>query len=113
MVFAMNKLRELREDSDMTLAAVGAAVGTSAMSISYYERGERSLTEDFINKFCTLYGVTSDYLLGRSTWRTPVVSKEDSILLATYRAAPVEIRNIVDAALEPYKARASADSAAS
>lgn len=109
----MNRLRELREDADMTLASVGEAMGTSAMSISYYERGERSLTDDLIDKFCELYGVTSDYLLGRSAWKTPVVSELDTELLMTYHAAPAEIRAIVDTALAPYKAGRSADSAAS
>ena len=109
----MNRLRELREDHDLTLAAVGEVIGATATAVGRYETEKRALTAELIQKFCAFYGVTADYLLGLSAWKAPAVSKTDTALLSAYHAAPPEIRNIVDAALEPYKARASADSAAS
>ena len=109
----MNRLKELREDKDMTQEAVGRFLGVSKMAVSRYERGGASIPNDLIVQLCSFFGVTADYLLGVSAWKVPAVSKTDTALLSAYHAAPPEIRNIVDAALEPYKARASADSAAS
>lgn len=51
--------------------------------------------------------------LGLSRQPDPAASELDSALLAAYHAAPAEIRTIVDTALDPYKAKLSADSAAS
>lgn len=98
----MNRLRDLREARDMTLADVAKLIGSSSNSISNYERGNRSLTPDLINKFCDLYGVTSDYLLGLSDHPHPALSDSDAEFLNAYYAAPEEIRDIVDAALAPY-----------
>lgn len=107
----MNRLRDLREDRDLTQAELGEAIGVSMMAISYYEREVRALTPDLINKFCDFYGVTADYLLGRSNRSQPVVSESDTAVLAAYHAAPLEIRKIVDAALEPYKEEQDAGTA--
>lgn len=109
----MNRLRAIREEQQLRQEDVAAAIGVHFTTISKYELGTSSLTDDLIGKFCDLYGVTSDYLLGRSAWRAPVVSELDTEILQAYHAAPAEIRAIVDTALEPYKAGRSADSAAS
>ena len=108
----MNRLRDLREDRDLTLADVGAAIGMSAMAISYYERGIRALTDELIPKFCSYYAVTADYLLGISAQPQATVSEMDTALLAAYHVAPEEIKGIVDHALAPYK-QAAAGRAAS
>ena len=99
----MNRLRDLREDHDMKLADVGAIVGLSAMSISRYEREEHALTPELIAKFCEMYGVTADYLLGFTDYPHAAVSDSDTSLLHAYHAAPLEIQKIVNAALEPYR----------
>lgn len=67
----MNRLRDLREDADMTQIEVGGILGLSPAAIGHYESGRRQLTPDLIAKFCALYHVTADYLLGFSDERTP------------------------------------------
>ena len=99
----MNRLRELREDSDLTLEDIGVKIGATAQAVGRYETGQRHLSDDLIMTFCSLYGVTADYLLGLSNSPRPTVSELDSALLLAYHAAPVEIRGIVDHALAPYK----------
>lgn len=69
----MNRLRELREDAGLTLSEVAAQLGTHNTAISKYELEQRQLTPDLIAKFCSLYHVTSDYLLGLSDERMPAV----------------------------------------
>lgn len=55
----------------MTQAEVGNAVGVSAMAVSQYECEKRGLSVDMICKFCALYHVSADYLLGLSDVRVP------------------------------------------
>lgn len=99
----MNRLRELREDRDMTLEDIGRKIGVSPQAVGRYETEARHLSDDLILTFCSLYGVTADYLLGLSNSPRPTVSELDTALLLAYHAAPVEIRGIVDHALAPYK----------
>lgn len=99
----MNRLRAIREEQKLRQEDVASAIGVHFSTISKYELGTCSLTDELIDKFCDFYGVTSDYLLGRSAWQTPVVSELDAELLAAYHAAPAEIQAIVGTALSPYK----------
>ena len=101
----MNRLKELREEKGLKQDEVGRIIGVHNATISKYEVGTSSLTEDLIMKFCDLYGVTADYLLGRSSQRHASVSEMDAELLAAYHAAPIQIQNIVDTALEPYRSK--------
>ena len=103
VIMSMNRLRELREDNDMTQEMLGQRVGMSAMAISYYEREVRDMKPADICKFCDIFHVTADYFLGRSSNPHATVSDSDTAFLRAYHAAPLEIRKIVDAALEPYK----------
>ena len=99
----MNRLRKIREDRGLRQEDVAAVIGVHFTTISKYEVGTSQLTEDLILKFCALYHVTADYLLGLSNSPLPAVSELDTDILTAYHAAPVEIRGIVDHALAPYK----------
>ena len=48
----------------MTQADVGNIIGVTAAAVGRYELGVRQLTPDLIAKFCALYHVSADYLLG-------------------------------------------------
>lgn len=61
----------------MTQAEVGNAVGVSAMAVSQYESEKRGLSVDMICKFCALYHVSADYLLGLSDVRVPGAAPAD------------------------------------
>lgn len=67
----MIRLRELREQAGWTQKDVAQMLGATNTSISMYELGQRQLTPDLIAKFCALYHVSADYLLGLSDVRTP------------------------------------------
>lgn len=109
----MNRLKELREDRDLKQAEIAKKLSLSAMAVSRYEREENALTPDLIAKFCKLYGVTADYLLGLSNQPHLTVSDLDTELIRAYHAAPEEIRAIIDTALAPYKQEEQDNSAAS
>lgn len=60
------RIRELREENDLTQAAVGKAVRVSQRTYAYYETGERMLPPMILCALADLYGTTTDYILGRT-----------------------------------------------
>ena len=60
------RLRELREGRGLTQAAVGDQLLCDQSLYSKYERGERSLPLELAAKLADYYGVTLDYLVGRT-----------------------------------------------
>ncbi|MCI6399044.1 helix-turn-helix domain-containing protein [Lawsonibacter sp.] len=58
------RLRALRTDSDMSQAAIAAAIGIDQKQYSRYETGTNELPLRYLMKLCQVYGVSADYLLG-------------------------------------------------
>lgn len=54
-----NRLKELRDRSRLTLEEVSILTGFSVPTISRHENGERSLSEDAILRYKSLYKVHS------------------------------------------------------
>ena len=63
------RIRDLREDADYTQSRVAGYLHCDQSQYSKYERGERPLPLDFAVKLADLYGVSVDYLLGRTDRR--------------------------------------------
>lgn len=61
----IKRIRDLREDSDLTQAQVAEYLGTSQTMYARYERGANELPIRHLMKLCDLYNVSSDYILGR------------------------------------------------
>lgn len=103
VVVSMNRLRELRIAHGMTQADLAGELNVARTAISKYEIGQLDLSSSTILRLCDIFGCTSDYLLGRSPVATPELSHEEEDLLLAWRAAPPEIRAIIDTALAPYR----------
>jgi len=58
------KLRDLREDADMTQRQVADVLGTSQTMYARYERGANELPIRHLLALCRLYRVSADYILG-------------------------------------------------
>ena len=69
------RIRDLREDSDMTQSQIAADLICDQSLYSKYERGERPLPLEYADKLADLYHVSVDYLLGRTNIKTPYPSK--------------------------------------
>ena len=69
------RIRNLREDRDLTQAQVGAAIGVSQRTYAYYESGQRMLPPQILCALADYYGVSVDYLLARTDEPTPYPSK--------------------------------------
>ena len=58
------KLRELREDRDLTQRDVAEMLDTTQQQIYKYESGLQEMTVSRLAKLCRFYGVSADYILG-------------------------------------------------
>lgn len=60
----VKRIRDLREDSDMTQQKVADYLGISQTMYARYERGANELPIRHLISLCNLYGVSADYILG-------------------------------------------------
>lgn len=59
------RIRELREDSDMTQKQVADYLGMKQPQYNRYERGFRDIPTDVLIALADLYKTSTDYILGR------------------------------------------------
>ena len=72
LVMNMNlRIRDLREDADLTQAQVAEHLMCDQSLYSKYERGERPLPLKLAVKLAQLYGTSVDYLAGLTIEKTP------------------------------------------
>jgi len=62
----VERLRDLREDHDLTQAQVAQYLGTTQQVHSRYEKGENELPIRHLIALCRLYKVSADEVLGLS-----------------------------------------------
>ena len=60
----LKRLRDLREDNDLTQSNIADVLKTSQTMYARYERGANELPIHHLITLCKLYHVSSDYLLG-------------------------------------------------
>lgn len=58
------RLKELREDRDVTQQYVADLLKTTRSYYGQYERGVRPLPMEHLITLCKFYGVSADYILG-------------------------------------------------
>ena len=61
----IKRLRDLREDHDLTQQQIADILGTSQTMYARYERGANELPIHHLLTLCDYYGISADYLLGR------------------------------------------------
>ena len=65
------RIRELREDSDLTQKTVAEYLHVRQNTYSQYETGQRQIPIDFLIKLAEFYGVSTDYILGLTKIKKP------------------------------------------
>lgn len=60
------RIRDLREDHDLTQQAVGEAINVPQRTYAYYESGQRMIPPQVLCALADLYKVSVDYLLERT-----------------------------------------------
>lgn len=66
------RLKDLREDKDMTQSELADIIGTSQSYYSQYEKGKREIPFDRIIILAEYYNVTIDYIAGLTNSKRPL-----------------------------------------
>ncbi len=64
------RIVELRTEKGLSQKAAAVDLGVSQALLSHYEKGIREFNLDFLCRIADYYGVTTDYILGRTDSRT-------------------------------------------
>ena len=67
-----SRIRELREDNDISQSNLANILGISQTGYSKYENGKRDVPTDILIKLADFYDTSVDYLLGRTNERASV-----------------------------------------
>ena len=59
------RIRDLREDEDLTQKQVGEAINVPQRTYAYYESGQRMVPPQVLCALADFYNVSVDYILGR------------------------------------------------
>lgn len=60
------RIRDLREDADLTQTQLSNYLNLTKRSYSHYENGTRNLPVDILISIADFYNVSTDYLLERT-----------------------------------------------
>ncbi|MCL6516590.1 helix-turn-helix transcriptional regulator [Alicyclobacillus sp.] len=91
-----DRLRQLRNERKWSQEELGRRINVTKVSVSGYENGNRMPDTDTLQKIADVFGVSIDYLLGRSDVKEPgekipddqYVSPDERKLLETVRGLP-------------------------
>ena len=70
-----NRLRDLREDKDLKQKDIAELLKVHQTTYSDYELGRLNIPVSAIHTLADFYGVSVDYLLGRTNTKTPYPKK--------------------------------------
>lgn len=69
------RLRDLREDHDMTQDQLVAALGLNKTTYTNYEQGKREIPFALVIRLAQFYNVSIDYIAGLSNTPAPLSGK--------------------------------------
>ena len=67
----LKRIRDLREDHDLTQAQVANILSVTQRTYSRYENDDRSIPLEQLIKLADYYGTSVDYLLDRTNKKEP------------------------------------------
>jgi len=67
----MNRLREIREDSDLLQKDIAKVLNVSQRGYSHYETEDTNIPIETLHKLADYYNTSIDYLLYRTDVRNP------------------------------------------
>ena len=65
------RIKDLREDKDLTQQEISKFLNISQVAYSYYELNKRNIPLELLCKLADFYNTSVDYLLYRTNNRTP------------------------------------------
>ena len=94
-------LRVLRDEKGLTLKQMGEILGVSHMTYQRYEKNDTDVSTDMLVKLSDFYGVSADYLLGRTDIKAMAgtspaeqldVTAAEQEIIRRYTEFPEEVR---------------------
>lgn len=94
-------LRVLRDEKGLTLKQMGEILGVSHMTYQRYEKNDTDVSTDMLVKLADFYGVSADYLLGRTDIKAMAgtspaeqldVTAAEQEIIRRYTEFPEEVR---------------------
>lgn len=70
------RIRDLREDHDLTQTKLAKLIGMSQTGYSKYETGENNVPTSILIKLALLYNTSIDYILGLTNEKKPYRSND-------------------------------------
>lgn len=104
----MNRLKALRLSRGLTIRALADQVGISHTQITHIENGKRNLTSKNASRVADFFGVSVDYLLGKSAeeiYNGFVSSLRGDFLTETVDTDGSVTQKIADCVPEPIRSR--------
>ena len=71
----ITRIKDLREDNDLTQNDISKILNISQVAYSYYELGKRSIPIEILSKLADYYNTSVDYLLYRTDEKKPYKKK--------------------------------------
>lgn len=65
------RIRDLREDKDLTQQQISQLLNVSQVAYSYYEMEKRAISVELLSKLADFYGTSVDYLIKRTNKKEP------------------------------------------
>lgn len=98
----MNRIKELRTARGWGQKDLADRLSVAYQTVGHWETGRRSPDLETLEVLCDLFGVTADYLLGRSDMPKPLITEAEWRTLDAYRRASLRDRALVDQILAEY-----------
>lgn len=73
------RIKDLREDKDLTQTVIGKAIMVGQTTYSSYERGLANIPTDVWIRLAIFHNVSIDYLVGLTDVKTPPPRKRENI----------------------------------
>ena len=67
-MYYYERLRDLREDADLTQKEAGAILNTTQQQYAKYELGVQEIPTHHLLRLAEHYHVSMDYIIGRADW---------------------------------------------
>lgn len=62
----IKRLRDLREDNDITQKQIAKYLNVRQNTYSQYETGKRDISVELLSKLSDFYNVSADYIMGKT-----------------------------------------------
>lgn len=73
------RIRNLREDNDLTQTDMAKYLNVSQRAYSHYEAGERTIPTEILSMLADYHHTSVDYLIGRTDCKIPYLQKKQGL----------------------------------